>query len=234
MRACWARASEMPVDGFRVAVREMNAFLQPVEDDSAGVLGALDEGCDALAFYGLTLNKRLNVEERMSVLPAGEILRFVGADLLEELAPTAAFYSWDPIGATVCIYRWRPAFWRRGTLNEQSSLPPSRFFASGGVLLDLVSVSHRVPLVPPATISDCVDQWAARLFGRMNHSPGFYQTYAAGDLGRLGKPPSVRPERSTRHVSYSENDERPITRECRDLSGCWLTPSNALPTKIRS
>ena len=190
-----ARASEVPVDGFRVAVREMNAFLQPVEDDAARALGDLDEGCHALLFYGLTLNKRLDVEEGLSVLPSREVFRFVVADLLEKLAPTAAFHNWESIGAVVRTYRWRPTFSQRGTLNEPTKHPPTGFFTDGGVLLDLVSVSQMAPVVRLATISGCVDQRAARLFGRTKHGPGFCQTYDAGDLGRLGEPASLRPQR---------------------------------------
>ena len=190
-----ARASEVPVDGFRLAAREMNAFLQPIEDDPAGVLGDLDEGCHALLFYGLTFNRRIEVEDGLSILPAREVLRFVGTDLLENLAPTAAFYNWDPVGAVVRTYRWRPALSQRGSLDDPTELPPTGFFKDGGVLLDLVSVSHNAPVVPLATISDCIDQRAARLFGRKKHGPGFYQTYGAGDLRRLGEPASLRPKR---------------------------------------
>ena len=52
-----ARANEVSVEGFRVAAREMNAFLRPVEDDAAGVLGTLDESCHAVLCYGLSLAK---------------------------------------------------------------------------------------------------------------------------------------------------------------------------------
>ena len=190
-----ARASEVPTDGFRVAACEMNAFLRPVDEDANGVLGDLDEGCDALVFYGLTLTKRLNIEEGLTVLPSGEVLRFVGADLLQELAPAAAFYAWDPVGAVVRTYRWRPAFSRRGRVGEPSKPAPSQFFADGGVLLDLLSLSHRAPLTPLATISDCVDRRAVRLFGQTRRGSGFYQKHGAGDLGHFGKPPSLRLDR---------------------------------------
>lgn len=189
------RASEVPIDGFRVAASEMNAFLRPVEDDVTGVLGELDEGCDALLFYGLTLRKRLNVEEGISVLPCAEVLRFVGEDVLEKLAPTAAPYGWGPLGAIVGTFCWRPTFSQRGSVDETPRRPRPQPFEDGKVLLDLISVSHKAPLVPMATISDCIDQRAARLFGRAKHGPGFYQTYGSGAPVHLLEQMELVPER---------------------------------------
>ena len=190
-----ARASEVSVEGFRVAAREMNAFLRPVEDDAAGVLGILDESCHAVLFYGLSLAKRLNVEDGMWVLPPVEVSRFVGRDLLEEVAPSPAFYRCEQIGAVVTMCRWRPTFSQRGSLDEPSRLPPTRFFNDSKVLLDLISVSHREPVAPLATISDCIDHRAARLFGHTKLGSGFYQTYSAEGFGGLVDPPELVPER---------------------------------------
>jgi len=189
------RASEVPVDGFRVAATEMNAFLRPVEDDVAGVLAGLDEGCDALLFYGLTVRNRLNVEEGVSVLPYSEVRRFVGEDVLEELAPTAALHNWGPIGAIVSTYCWRPTFSQRGRLDETLRRPRTQLFEDGKVLLDLLSVSHKAPLVPLAAISHCVDERAARLFGQAKHGPGLYRAYSSEASGHLIEQIELVPER---------------------------------------
>ena len=85
-----ARTADRSDDNFRPAVRELNAFLSPIGDEeAASVLGDLDEGCDALLFYGLTVNERIDVEDGMQILPYGEVQRFVDQDFLRKLAPGA-------------------------------------------------------------------------------------------------------------------------------------------------
>lgn len=125
-----ARAAELSRDGFRVAARELNAFLSPAGDEGASdVLGDLDEGCDALLFYGLTVSERIDIGHDMAVLPYGEVRRFVDRDSIQELAPLGAgFHGWRSMGAVIRPFRWRPVFRRRGSLNEPVSYPPAPFF----------------------------------------------------------------------------------------------------------
>ena len=86
-----ARAAELPGTGFRAAAGELNAFLSPVGDEEAtGVLGNLDEGCDALLFWGLTVTERIDLEDNMAILPYAEVRRFVERRLVEEVAPSGA------------------------------------------------------------------------------------------------------------------------------------------------
>ena len=107
-----ARAAELSGDRFRKATRELNAFLSPVGDGkAAGVLGNLDEGCDAVLFYGLTVAERIEVAEGITILPFEQTRRFVDMDLVEKLAPKgAAFHGWRSVGAVVRPFRWRPVF----------------------------------------------------------------------------------------------------------------------------
>ena len=49
--------------------------------------------------------------------------------------------------------------------------------------------------MPLATISDCIDHRAARLFGHTELGPGFYQTYSAEGFGGSVDPPDLVPER---------------------------------------
>ena len=190
-----ARATEVSVDGFRAAARELNAFLLPVGDgETAGVLGNFDEGCDALLFYGLTLNERIDVEDGMAILPVGEVRRFVEQKLVEELAPSGAgFHGWRSVGAVVRPFRWRPVFRRKGSVNEPMRHPPEPFFPQARTLLDLIAVSHASPVLPLATISDCIDRSAARLLGRERHGPGMYQRWAADGFNGFADCPMLRP-----------------------------------------
>ena len=125
-----ARAAEVSGDRFRVAARELNAFLLPAGDgESADVLATLDEGCDVLLFYGLTLPERIDVEDGMTLLPFREIRRFVERELVNELAPSGAgIHDWRSLGAVVRPFRWRPIFRRQGSINEPTRHPRERFF----------------------------------------------------------------------------------------------------------
>ena len=190
-----ARTADRSSDDFRAAVRELNAFLSPVGDEEAlGVLGELDEGCDALLFYGLTVNERIEVEDGMQILPFGELQRFVELGFVKELAPRGAgFHEWRGVGALIAPFRWRPVFRRRGSVNEPPRCPPERFLPDAGTFLDLLAVSHAAPVLPLASISGCIDRAAARLFGVGSQGPGFYQKWAADGLDGFDECPELRP-----------------------------------------
>ncbi|MCY4477378.1 MAG: HEPN domain-containing protein [Gammaproteobacteria bacterium] len=176
-----ARSTEVSSDGFRAAARELHAFLLSVGNgEASGLLGSLDEGCDALLFYGLNLSEVFNVEEGMTILPFGEVQRFVGQDLLQELAPAAAYGSRSrSVGAVVKPFRWRPAFRQKGSMNEPMKHPPGPFFRQARTFLDLIAISHEAPVLALATIGDCIDHSAARLLGIAGPSPVTYQKWAA-------------------------------------------------------
>ena len=190
-----ARTADRSDDDFRAAVRELNAFLSTIGDEeAAGVLGDLDEGCDALLFYGLTVNERIDVEDGMQILPFGEVQRFVDQDFAKKLAPGGAgFHGWCGVGAVIAPFRWRPLFRRRGSVNGPTRCPPERFIPDAGVFLDLLAVSHESPVLPLASLSDCIDRSAARLFGVNSKGPGMYQKWSADGLDGFAESPELRP-----------------------------------------
>ena len=191
-----ARAAELSGDRFRKAVRELNAFLSPVGDGkAAGVPGNLDEGCDAVLFYGLTVAERIEVAEGIAILPFEQTRRFVDMDLVEKLAPKgAAFHGWRSVGAVVRPFRWRPVFRRSGSVNEPMTAPPGPFFSEAGIFLDLLAVSHAAPVVPLATLSDRIDRSAGLLLGRERKSLGFYQSWPAQGFDGFDECPVLEAE----------------------------------------
>ena len=190
-----ARAAELSGDRFRAATRELDAFLSPARDgESVGVLGPLDEGCDTLLFYGLTVTERVDFGDGTAILPCGEARRFVEEELLNELAPGGArFHGWRPVGAIVRPFRWRPVFRRRGSVNEPITEPPGAFFSEARTFLDLIAVSHAEPVLPLATISHCIDRSGGRLLGCGKHGPGFYQKWPADGLDGFAERPMLKP-----------------------------------------
>ena len=190
-----ARAAELPGDGFRAAAGELNALLSPVGDGKvSGVLGNLDEGCDALLFWGLTVPRRIDVEDGMAILPFAEVWRLVEQDRVEELAPWGArFQGWRSVGAVVRPFRWRPAFRRRGSVNEPNWEPKKPFLPAARTFLDLLAVSHAAPILQLGAKSDCIDRSAARLLGRERHRPWFDRKWPAHDFDGFVDCPVLRP-----------------------------------------
>ena len=190
-----ARAAELPQDGFRTGLRELNAFLYPIGDGAAAdTLGSLDEACDAFLFYGLTLSERIEVADGLVLLPYREVLRFVDQEIVEKFAPSGAgFHGWRPVGAAVRPFRWRPEFRRRANLNKPMR-PTPPFFPKAAVFLDLLAVSHATRIAPLATLSNRIDGSAGRLLGRETQSPGFYQSWTAEGFSGFDECPSIRPE----------------------------------------
>ena len=144
------------------------------------MLGNLDEGCDALLFWGLTVTERIDLEDNMAILPFAEVRRFVERRLVEEVAPSGAgLHGWRSVGAVVRPFRWRPVFRPKGSFNEPMRAPRQRFFPDARKFLDLLAVSHAEPVVPLGTKSNCIAPSAAHLLGRENHPPEMDQKWPA-------------------------------------------------------
>lgn len=191
-----ARAAELPGGGFRAAAGELNALLSPVDDgDAAGVLGNLDEGCDALLFWGLTVTERIDLEDNMAILPYAEVRRFVEQQTVEGLAPWGArFHGWRSVGALARTFRWRPTFLRNDSFNNPMRIPEEPFYPEARTFLDLLAVSHGQPVVQLGTASDCIDASAARLLGLENHYPAMDQKWPAHGFDGFVDCPVLRPE----------------------------------------
>ena len=191
-----ARAAELPGDRFRKAARELSAFLFPVGNGKAAdILGDLDEGCDMLLFYGLTVPERTEVAEGMDILPFGQARQFVGMDLVKKLAPSSAgFGEWRSVGAIVRPFRWRPAFDNRGRFDDGMTDLPGPFFSEAGVFLDLLAISHTAPMAPLATLSNRIHRSAGLLLGRESQSPGIYQSRPAQGFDGLTECPVLEAE----------------------------------------
>ena len=191
-----ARAAELPGDGFRAAAAELNAFLWPLgAKEAASVLGSLDEGCDALLFWGLTLTERIDLEHDMAILPFREVRRFVEHELVEELAPRRArFHGWRAVGAVVRSFRWRPVFSRQGSVNEPMRDWEEPFLPKAQTFLDLLAVSHATPLLPLGATSDRIDLSAARLLGREEHDRGMDEKWPVHGFDGLDDCPLLRTE----------------------------------------
>ena len=166
-----ARAAELSGDQFRTAAEELNGLLYPVDEHNSTVVpGELDAGYDAVLFYGLHFREPIEIADGMVVLPSEETRRFVDEEWIDKHAPTgAAHHGWSSIGAVVRPFRWRPVFWRTGSIREPSISNPRSFRKEASVLVDLLAVAHATPILPIATMSNRIDRSASRLLGLEKH-----------------------------------------------------------------
>ena len=201
-----ARAAEVSGDRFRVAAGDLNDLLLPDWEKPADALGTIDAGCDALLFFGLTVPERIDVEAGIIIIPFREFRRFVERELVEELAPSGPdVHNWRSLGAVVRPFRWRPRFRSAGSMNEPLRHPGERFFADARTLLDLIAVSHEVPVVPLASMYNRIDLSAARLLGRSRSSTGVLAKWSAGGLDGFSEMPMLSAASVDEAIAAFEN-----------------------------
>ena len=167
-----ARAAELSGDQFRTAAEELNGLLHPVDEHNSSVVpGDLDAGYDAVLFYGLHFREPIEIADGMVVLPSEEARRFVDEEWIDMYAPTgAAHHGWSSIGAVVRPFRWRPVFWRTGSIREPSISNPRSFLRDASAFVDILAVAHATPMLPIATMSNRIDRSAGRLLGLEKHN----------------------------------------------------------------
>ena len=190
-----ARAAELPCEGFRSAAYELNALLSPLGDcEAAAVLGDLNEGFDLMLFYGMTVTERIEMEDGMAILPVTDARRFVEREIVEELAPPGAgFHEWRSVGALGRPFRWRPFFRPRSSLNDPARHLSPAFFADAQTFLDLIALSHSIPVVKLANVTNCIDLSAARLLGQSSYDAGTVWKRAATGFGGFSECPELKP-----------------------------------------
>ena len=206
-----ARAAELPEDGFRTALHELNAFLSPIRDGvGAETLGSLDVAYDMLLFHGLTVSKRIEVEDGIVLLPYEEVLRFVDEETVWDFAPSfAGFQGWRAVGAVARPFRWRPEFHQRARLNGPAGPPPPPFIPDAAALLDLLAVSHATHVAPLAALQNRIDGSAGRLLGRETQSPGLYQSWPTEGFDGFDECPPMGQEALAEALEAFRNRESP-------------------------
>ena len=206
-----ARAAELPEDGFRSTLRELNAFLSPIGDGAeTDVLGSLDVAYDMLLFYGLTLPERIEVEDGMVLLPYEEVLQYLDQEIVDKFSPSGAgIYGWRAVGAVARPFRWRPEFRQRARLNGPVGPPPPPFVPDAVALLDLLAVSHATHVAPLAALQNRIDGSAGRLLGRETQSPGLYQSWPTESFDGFDECPPMGQEALAEALEAFRNRESP-------------------------
>ncbi len=171
-----ARADELPRDGFQNAAGELHAFLEAARGgEGSGVPGGLDTGYDTVLFHGLEVEEETDIGGGLKMLPFELARDFVDERVLADMAPdTARFRDWRLVGAVARPFCWRPQIRRRGDDREPERAAPEPFGRDVLEFLELLAVSHRVPIVCLAGIGECVSRSACQLLGQA-HNHGSLQ-----------------------------------------------------------
>ena len=188
-----ARADELPGDGFRKAATELSAFLvTDREDKTTGVPGDLDIGYDVVLFHGLSLREKFEIGNDMTIVPFEQVRVFVDESVLEDVAPTVIKYNdWRSVGAVVKPFRWKPEFRRTGYEGDSELDRPGPFFLEAQEFLDLLAVSHGMPVVCLVVVPHCLNRGACRLLGQPHSHGGVYWGRSAHLFDRLSGSPEL-------------------------------------------
>lgn len=189
-----ARAYELPGDGFRMAATELNAFLVTSgEDKAVAVPGDLDVGYHVVLFHGLGLREKFEIGDDMAIVPFKQVRVFVDESVLEDVAPTVIKYNdWRSVGAVVEPFRWKPEFRRTGYEGSPELDRPRLFFREAQEFLDLLAVSHGVPVVCLVAVSHCLNLGACRLLGQPHSHGGVYWGRSVNLFDRLLRSPELQ------------------------------------------
>jgi hypothetical protein len=191
-----ARANELPGDGFHEAAGELHAMLDSASGgDASAVPGDLNIGYHVVLFHGLCLEDEIDIGGGLAMLPFERARAFVDEEVLKDMAPDVVRYRyWRLIGAVVKPFRWRPNVQRRGDLRDTEAEPPGRFVWDALDFLELLAVSHRVPIVCLAAVRECLSRSACRLFGQAHNHGGVQWGRPVHRFDPFEKSPGPRPE----------------------------------------
>ena len=160
-----ARANDLSGDGFREAATELTCIsrLRTGKDKTTDVPGDLNVGYDVVLFHGLSLREKFEIGDDMTIIPFEQMRVFVDESVLEDVAPTVIKYNnWRSVGAVVKPFRWKPEFRRTGYEGNPEPDRPGPFFREAQEFLDLLAVSHEMPVVCLVVVPHCLNRGACR------------------------------------------------------------------------
>ena len=190
------RADELPGDGFREAAGELHALLDSASGGGASAVpGDLNIGYDVVLFHGLCLEEEIDIGGGLAMMPFEQARAFVDEEVLKDMAPDVVRYrDWRLVGAVVRSFLWRPNVQRSGDLRDMGAKPPGPLVWDALDFLELLAVSHRVPVVCLAAVRECLSRSACHLLGQAHNHGGVQSGRPVHRFDPFEKPPEPRPE----------------------------------------
>ena len=210
-----ARTDELPSDGFHAAAGELHALLDSAEGGDATVVpGDLDMGYDTVLFHGLCLDEEIKIGGGLAMVPFDRARDFVDEKVLKDMTPDIVrFRDWRLVGAVVKPFRWNPVFRREADMRETDADPPGPFARDALEFLELLAVSHRVPIVCLAAVYECLSRSACRLLGQAHNHGGVQWGRPVRRFDPFAEPPVPRTEAvAEARTAYGERKSRRYAR----------------------
>jgi len=178
------RENELSDGDFTQTLSELNALLESSGNrDANDLLGDLNRGYDVVVFHGLHLEEKLEIGDGFFMFPYEQVRDFIDEDLLKDVAPhEVKFRDWRLTGVVVRPYRWKPVFRDKYSLSGDQTEPPVMIERDVLEFLDLLAISHKVPITYLMSIRECVSRSACSLLGQSHGQGGF--SYGSSVLGK--------------------------------------------------
>ena len=165
------RAEQIREDGFRVASCELNTLLDLSLDDAEGpVAGNLNVGYHVSVFYGLRFSEQVELEDGMLIVPLEQTEAFLNRNVLRNIAPSIVMNNeWKSVGVIVKRFLWKPMLLSLDDETEPELDWGRSFFDDTETFIELLAVSHGVPVVKLMSIPLCTDRTASLLLGEPHY-----------------------------------------------------------------
>lgn len=168
------RASELPSDGFHRTAYELGALL----DASSSIVEThvpsdLDLGYDLMLFFGPRIDRRIELNDGLSILPFAAVKDWVEPSWIRDFVPEHVDRrDLRQIGAVAHPFRWRPSLHQRSAFREGHIRRTPDFEWNVLRFLDLLAVCNQSPIVPFARLDGCVHRTACVLLGTVHNHRG--------------------------------------------------------------
>ena len=191
-----ARAGDLPGDGFDAAAGELHALLGSARGGAANaVAGGLDTGYHTVLFHGLCLEAEIDIGGGLSMLPFERARAFIDEGVFKDMAPDVVrFRDWRVVGAVAMPFQWRPVLRPSGDFQVTEAEPPGPFAQDALEFLELLAISHRVPIVCLAVVWECLSRSSCHLLGQEHNHGQVQWGRPVHRFDSFATPPELRTE----------------------------------------
>ena len=165
------RAQQVGKDGFSVASRELKSLLDlSLEEGFGSIPNDLAMGYHVSLFYGLQLSEGVEIADDVIAVPLKQTSAFLNRDVLQNVAPgIASGNRWKAVGAILNPVPWKPILLSLGDESVPQLDWGGSFSEDAQALIEILSVSHGVPIVSLMDIPYCIDRTASLLLGQPHY-----------------------------------------------------------------
>ncbi|WP_432450261.1 hypothetical protein [Aliiroseovarius marinus] len=181
------RANELSDNDFETAAGELGVLLEASRTSKTiNVPNGMDIGYDVLLFFGPKIERQIQVEPNLLVVPFAELLDWVDPDWIRDFLPEQMDRrDWRQIGAIMRPFHWRPHLHQMNRSGERAMQIKPRFEEEAWSFLELLAVANQTPIIPFVFIDDCIHRTAFLLLGISRNSGG---RQTVGNVGKSCDP----------------------------------------------